>query len=63
MHEQEHSKVQTEFEKSRDEIESLQNEKVYLKNKINEVLIRNGFTLDSVDLAEHKKFNENMESQ
>lgn len=55
--------MQTEFEKSRDEIESLQNEKVYLKNKINEVLIRNGFTLDSVDLAEHKKFNENMESQ
>lgn len=36
----------SEFDKSNEEIRSLNNEKAFLKNKINEVLQRNGFSIE-----------------
>ncbi|KAL4486112.1 hypothetical protein ABPG72_012165 [Tetrahymena utriculariae] len=52
---QEHQKVLNEFEKSNDEIRILNNEKAFLKNKINDILSRNGFDVQSFEQEEQLK--------
>lgn len=51
----EHQKVLNEFEKSNEEIRNLNSEKFFLKNKINDILKRNGFNIQSTEQDEHAK--------